>query len=121
MTDTKNLIHCELCNYKTERNYDWLKHLQSQKHQRNGQKKINKCEHCDYESTHWNVKIHKLQKHATQEERSQQKYYCVLCDSVFFCKQYLDKHNAGRNHQVKLKVQQSLDEIKVKINFNNNE
>jgi hypothetical protein len=108
-------LFCKSCNYKTTKNTFWLKHLETEKHKRNGEKKSKKCDICDYESnTHWNIKAHKVLVHATREERQQQKYYCNLCDVVFFCKAYQDKHNAGRNHNVKVKVQESLN------NFNNN-
>jgi hypothetical protein len=121
MEETIKELFCKACNYKTDRNYDWLKHIKSQKHQRNGEKKSTKCDLCEFESTsHWNVKAHKLQIHATPEERSQQKYYCGLCDYVFFCKQYLDKHTAGKHHQTKLKIKQSLEEINEKNNTLNN-
>jgi hypothetical protein len=105
-------LFCKSCNYKTTKNTFWLKHLETDKHKRNGEKKISKCELCDYEShSLWNVKSHKIQVHASAEERAQQKYYCVLCDVVFFCKAYHDKHNAGRNHLVKVKVQESLKNL----------
>ena len=59
---------------------------------------------------------HILNKHSTREERKDKfKYYCELCDYVFFCKKYLDKHLSGRNHNTKLKVKQSLDELEIKI------
>jgi hypothetical protein len=109
--NTKELF-CKSCNYKTNKNTFWLKHLETDKHKRNGEKKMSKCELCDYEShSHWNVKAHNIQVHATIEERQQQKYYCNLCDVVFFCKAYQDKHNAGRNHNVKVKVQESLKNL----------
>jgi hypothetical protein len=118
MSSNNNELYCECCNYKTNRNYDWLKHIKSQKHQRNGEKKITKCDLCEYTSiSTWNIKIHKLQIHATSEERSKEKYYCGLCDYVFFCKQYLDKHTSGKHHQTKLKIQQSLQELNYKKNI----
>ena len=58
--------HCEYCNYYSNFNSEWLKHLQSQKHQRYGEKKSKKCNVCDYEaSSHWNIKIHVLSQHST--------------------------------------------------------
>ena len=115
MEEKPKELLCKSCNYKTTKNSCWLKHIETDKHKRNGEKKITKCDICDYESpSHWNLKGHKLQVHATPEERSKHKYYCNLCDIIFFCKAYQDKHNAGRNHLVKVKVQQSID------NLNNN-
>lgn len=34
--------HCECCNYYSNFNSEWLKHLQTQKHLRNGDKKSTK-------------------------------------------------------------------------------
>jgi hypothetical protein len=117
MSSTIKELFCECCNYKTNRNYDWIKHINSDKHQRNGEKKIHNCDQCEYTSSStWNIKIHKLQIHATSEERSKQKYYCNLCDYVFFCKKYLDKHNIGKHHQTKLKIKLSLEELATKNN-----
>ena len=113
MDDNKEL-HCNLCNYKTKLTADWMKHIKSQKHQRNGEKKTTKCDICEYESnTHWNIKIHKLKIHSTPEERAKQKYYCSLCDVVFFCKAYQDKHLNGKVHMNKIKIQESLEFIKI--------
>ena len=112
MTEDIKNIYCKLCNYKTTRTNDWMKHINSQKHIRNGEKKTTKCDLCNYESnTHWNIKAHKLKIHATSEERSKHKYYCKLCDIIFFCKAYQDKHNAGKVHQNKIKIEESLKEI----------
>ena len=91
-----------------------MKHIKSQKHERNGRKKTTKCDLCDYESnTHWNVKIHKLKIHASSEERAKQKYYCNICDVVFFCKTYQDKHLNGKVHFNKIKIQESLKDIEI--------
>ena len=118
MTDNKE-IYCKLCEYKTTKTSDWMKHINSQKHQRNGKKKPTKCDLCDYESnTHWNIKAHKLKIHSTIEERSKQKYYCKICDYVFFCKTYYDKHNSGKVHNNKIKIKESLKSID--INYEDN-
>jgi len=116
MSELKEELFCKCCNYKTDRNYDWLKHIKSQKHLRNGEKKIKRCTLCEYETmTHWNLRMHTLTNHSTLEERVKEKYYCNLCDVVFFCKTYQDKHNTGKHHLTKLKVKESLDIINNKI------
>ena len=93
---------CYLCNYKTTRCSDWCKHINSQKHKRDGQKKTTKCDLCDYESTsHWNINNHKLSCHSTLEERKIQKYYCDICDVVFLCNAYMKKHYEGKYHKNK--------------------
>ena len=40
MTEETKEIYCKLCNYKTIRTNDWMKHINSQKHNRNGEKKL---------------------------------------------------------------------------------
>ena len=40
MENTKNsLIECKLCNFTTNSNKNWLKHINTEKHKRNGDKK----------------------------------------------------------------------------------
>ena len=99
--------NCNCCEYKTKFPSEWLKHLDSEKHKRNGEKKSKFCDLCDYESTsHWNVKIHKLSQHATLEEKQKHKYYCNNCDQIFFCKLYYDNHNSSKKHLNIIKIQQ---------------
>ena len=40
--NTKELF-CKSCNYKTIKNSCLLKHIETDKHKRNGEKKITKC------------------------------------------------------------------------------
>ena len=47
--------------------------------------------------------------HATKEERSKHKYYCNICDYIFFSKLYLDKHTNGIVHK---NLAKALDSIK---------
>ena len=62
-------------------------------------KKIIKCEQCDYiASNNWNNKMHYFSAHSSKEERSKQKYYCDVCDNVFFCEIYYKKHVDGKRH-----------------------
>jgi hypothetical protein len=104
MDNNKKYI-CNLCNYFTDFPSEWLKHLETQKHLRNGKKKPTTCDLCNYEtSSHWNIKLHKLSQHATVIERQQHKYYCNLCDQVFFSKLYYDKHMNGKKHFNMVKV-----------------
>jgi hypothetical protein len=102
MEKTNKEYFCYLCNYKTIRCSDWCKHINSQKHKRGGEKKTTKCDLCDYESSsHWNISNHKLSCHSTLEERKLQKYYCDICDVVFFCNAYMKKHFEGKYHKNK--------------------
>jgi hypothetical protein len=43
--------------------------------------------------------MHNLSSHTTKEERSKQKYYCDICDNVFFCSAYYNKHINGKRHK----------------------
>ncbi len=91
---------CECCILKTDAPSLWLKHLSSQKHLRNGKPKTHKCDECDYEcKSLWNLKIHKLSQHLSKEERSKSKYYCDICDKVFFSPLYQEKHMKGIRHK----------------------
>jgi hypothetical protein len=97
--EAKKTFDCELCTYSTVKPSDWIKHINSAKHQRNGNKKQTKCNICDISfNSHWNYKNHYLVIHDTKEERSKQKYYCTDCDQVFFCSQYMKKHMEGKRH-----------------------
>jgi len=109
-------INCILCNYKTTSNVDWLKHIETQKHKRNGMKKSTKCDQCNYESTsHWNIKLHKLYVHATIEEKKKHKYYCEICDVLFLCPAYQKKHNEGKLHNNRILIKKSLEDIDMKF------
>jgi hypothetical protein len=103
---------CKCCEYKTNFPSEWLKHLDSAKHKRNGEKKTTECDLCDYKSSsHWNVKIHKLSQHSTLEEKKQHKYYCEVCDQVFFCKLYYEKHINSVRHKNIIKIQQLTENM----------
>ena len=93
-------FYCNLCEYKTSNCTFWLKHLNTQKHLRNGKPKTSKCNICDYEtSSHWNLKLHTLSQHSSIEQRKNHKYYCETCDLIFFCSTYMNKHINGKIHK----------------------
>jgi hypothetical protein len=99
--------HCEYCNYYSNFNSEWLKHLQSQKHQRYGEKKSKKCNICDYEaSSHWNIKIHVLSQHSTIDEKKQYKYYCEICEQIFFSSKHFKSHVSGKKHENVMKIKE---------------
>lgn len=99
--------HCEYCNYYSNFNSEWLKHLQSQKHQRYGEKKSKKCNICDYEATsHWNIKIHVLSQHSTIDEKKQHKYYCEICEQIFFSSKHFNAHVSGKKHENVMKIKE---------------
>jgi hypothetical protein len=109
--------NCKFCNYTTKYPCEWIKHTETDKHQRQGKKKIHKCEACDYETfSKWNMDIHHLSSHATKEEREKQKYYCKDCDQVFFCKLYKESHMNGKKHKNVVKANKLVEEMN---NINN--
>lgn len=98
MTENIEFI-CETCNYKTLRKFDLDRHMKSKFHERNGKPKEKNCKICNYVgTTHWTLKLHTISQHSTLEERKQQKYYCDVCDIVFFSPLYKDKHFTGNKH-----------------------
>lgn len=105
MSEVKKEYNCITCNYGTDKHSDWIKHNNTMKHLRNGTKKITKCNSCDYTShSHWNVKLHMISQHSTLEERKANKYYCHVCDYVFFCPSYYNKHINGKHHLNKINI-----------------
>jgi hypothetical protein len=116
--ETNNKLYCECCNYTATANAFWLKHLETQRHKRDGIKKPTFCDLCNYKSiSHWNVNMHKIQKHSTKEERSKLKLYCSACDIVCMCQKYFDKHMESTRHKNQILVNKSLEEIKNKKNI----
>ena len=110
----KKEFYCYLCEYKTTISNDWIKHIKSKKHERNGKPKTKKCDKCEYSAiSHWNLKQHLLTQHSTLEERKKTKYYCELCDLVFFCCAYKQKHEEGKRHinlELCMKFQNELNQ-----------
>ena len=104
---------CHHCNFETDKPYSWIRHCESAKHLRQGQRKTHKCPECDFESIGtWNLKIHMLSQHATKEERSEYKYHCSACDVIFISKLYYEKHMQGQKHANRLKADELLDNLK---------
>ena len=104
-------FYCQSCDYGCDNNSTYNKHLKSQVHARGGQKKVYKCEFCDYETkiSVWNCKMHVIAKHASKEVRAQQKYYCSICDAVFFSSLYLNNHNKNISHLTNVAKKQILE------------
>jgi hypothetical protein len=112
----KKIFQCNICDYKTIKPSDWIKHIGSEKHKRRGEKKCKKCEQCNIDFfSHWNLKHHILVTHSTKEERENQKYYCKECDQVFFCSQYMKKHMEGKRHKnyiIAIQLEKELNDTK---------
>ena len=113
----KNDLHCKLCNYTTNKNLSWLRHIESEKHKHNGIKLKKKCDTCDYESFNkWHLIMHNYSSHYTKEQRENEKNYCNLCDIVFISESHLNKHLNGRSHIIKQKVIDSYKDMETKFN-----
>ena len=105
-------FNCIECNYHTNRSSFWLKHVDSQKHKRRGTLKTTLCEICNHQSfSHWNLKMHILSQHSTKDERISSKFYCGVCDQVFFCELYFDTHNKGIKHKNMIKAIEAQKQV----------
>jgi hypothetical protein len=106
-------FNCDFCKYFTNHPSEWLKHISSKKHERNGKPITHICKICNYETkTHWNLKMHILSVHASSNERSLHKYYCKDCDQVFFSPMYHNKHINGIKHKNYVLAIKSLENVK---------
>lgn len=66
---------------------------------KSGIKKSKSCSICNQVClNHLNLRHHILTRHSTIEERKKEKYYCDVCDNVFFCKYYMDIHMKSKKH-----------------------
>jgi len=108
----KDKLYCKCCNYKTSKPSDWLKHIETDKHKRNGKKKITICQICNEQfSNTYVLKIHNLMIHAPIEEKIKHKYYCSSCDVIFISELYYLQHNKGKKHTNRIKILESLNEL----------
>lgn len=70
-------------------------------------KNLQKCNICDYEaSSHWNIKIHVLSQHSTIDEKKQHKYYCDICDQIFFSGKHYNAHLSGKKHENVMRIKE---------------
>ena len=103
----ENKYICEKCNFKCNTKASWEAHINTELH-KTGQRKLRsdykepyKCEKCDYETKNiTTMKIHKLNKHSTKEDREKEfTYYCKCCDYGSFSKDSFDIHNDTEKHK----------------------
>lgn len=96
---------CDCCNYKALDKSKWEKHVNCQKHKRNGKYKFEDCicNICGYCAVHtFNFKIHKIVCHGTSEEKKTAPFYCECCNMAFFCNLFYTKHMESKKHIAKL-------------------
>jgi hypothetical protein len=102
MTDYK--FHCEKCNFFTNYPQNYKRHLDTGNHN-NGKRKDYggpyKCPDCYYEtSKSSNYQKHRLNHHATEEEKKEQfKFYCEYCRIGADTQSIFDKHNESNKHK----------------------
>jgi hypothetical protein len=114
----KFIQHCESCDFTANRALEWLKHIESEKHLRNGERKESKCDKCNkLFSSKWALNQHHLIHHATKEEKLKHKYYCNICDVVFFMEKNFVKHNNGKIHNNLVKIYEYNTKNNIPIDF----
>ncbi len=103
---------CEKCNLKCNEKARWEKHINTELHKTGARKKRKDykepltCDGCDYSTKNLTtMKVHKLNKHSTKEERGKQFiYYCKLCDFGCFFIEFMDTHNDTEKHKHNLSL-----------------
>lgn len=117
--ENKSNFSCEPCKYKCLYKSEYTKHLHSAKHKRGGKPMVHKCADCDYiTNTSWNLKMHIVNRHMTNDQKNQLKYYCNICDCLCFSQLYYNKHIDGNAH--KLKASEPEKEILIHDNIDIN-
>lgn len=109
-------LFCDICNFQADRPSEFIRHIETNRHKRNGIKlkeKIFRCDKCDKVlANNFTYKIHMIQIHGSLEDKLKQRYYCKVCDTVFISKLYMDKHNNGKKHNNTVKSIEVLKQIK---------
>ena len=124
--------HCDCCNFDAHSPTEWIKHVETKKHLRNGIKLSDnlKCEDCGFVSINsYNFNVHKILVHGTPAERkAKSKFYCDDCDIGFFCELYYNRHMISKKHSNMVKYNKLisqgkesklLDELKVENELDN--
>lgn len=97
---------CEKCDYKCRFESHWKNHINTELHL-TGQRKTRsdlkepfKCEKCDYKTKNLTtLKQHKLNEHASREEREKEfKYYCSCCNYGTFSIDLYNRHTKSKKH-----------------------
>ena len=106
MINIKYYAVCKCCNFKSLDRSKWEKHINCQKHKRNGRSKYEdyQCKICNY----WTIQprnfmIHKIVHHGTAEEKKTAPKYCECCNKAFFCDLFYNKHIESLKHELTLK------------------
>lgn len=103
MASKLKMYECVPCKFAAKRMCELKAHCETKRHLAGGKKSF-KCQSCDHEAVSgWNLNMHTVAAHSTKEERMAQKYYCEVCDSVFFTQLQKTRHMEGVIHILKAK------------------
>lgn len=109
---------CDLCDFKTLSTSAIIKHYETNKHKNKLNPISTKCTKCNYEASNkWNLNLHMSSQHLELDDKKKSKFYCDICDTIFFSDKYLIKHNEGKKHKNQLKYNEIInnDNIDTKI------
>ena len=104
--NVKYFATCDCCNFKALDKSKWEKHINSEKHKRNGKYKFENyiCKICGHFSIHIRgFKMHHIICHGTVEEKKTAPKYCECCNKAFFCDLFYNKHITSPKHKLSLK------------------
>jgi hypothetical protein len=104
--NVKYFATCECCHYKALDKSKWNKHINSEKHKRNGKYKFENyiCNDCGHFSIHVKgFKMHHIVCHGTTEEKKSAPFYCECCNRAFFCNLFYNKHMESIKHKLSIK------------------
>ena len=115
MDKKDNKYNCEKCIFKTNTKARWEAHINTELHKTGIRKKRcdykepHKCDSCDYTTKNiTTLKIHKLNKHSSQEDRVKNfTYYCNACDYGSFSKDSYDIHIEAIKHKYYISLNNS--------------
>lgn len=107
MNEEDNEYTCDQCNFKCETKARWNAHIKTTLHitgkkkRRSDYKDPFKCDDCEYETKNIvTMKIHKLNKHSTIEERkSEFTHYCEYCNYGSFSQDSYNLHLNSIKHK----------------------
>jgi hypothetical protein len=120
----ENTLHCNVCNFTGITQTHFIKHILTQKHKRNGQKKMSSfnCTNCDYKvNNSYHMKIHTIMQHGTSQERKDIcPHYCADCDVGFFASLFFENHMKSKKHSNRLLIKSLLNKNNTLDDANNN-
>lgn len=116
------MFECELCSYKTERNDNYQRHIESKKHINKTENimlnKLYKCDECDYKTQYKsNLNRHKKLKQTNVDKL----HVCEVCNYKTLNNIMFDNHITSDNHKSlieKLKIESIVEKVMDKINTN---